>query len=85
MEIKFTITDTQEKCAKTVMADIQSWVENAITVRAEIAEKEIIAKLVDHCNANSVSIATGVDAQIDQAYELKLVESLADKTNENTP
>ena len=81
MEIKFTITDTQEKCAKTVMADIQSWVENAITVRAEIAEKEIIAKLVDHCNANSVSIATGVDAQIDQAYELKLVESLADKTN----
>tara|TARA_R100000353_G_scaffold129747_1_gene92191 strand:- start:1961 stop:2218 length:258 start_codon:yes stop_codon:yes gene_type:complete len=85
MEIKFTITDTQEKCAKTVMADIQSWVENAITVRAEIAEKEIIAKLVDHCNANSVSIATGVDAQIDQAYELKLVESLADKTNESTP
>tara|TARA_Y100000592_G_C5345132_1_gene256130 strand:- start:21 stop:278 length:258 start_codon:yes stop_codon:yes gene_type:complete len=85
MEIKFTITDTQEKCAKTVMADIQSWVENAITVRAEIAQKEIIAKLVDHCNANSVSIATGIDAQIDQAYELKLVESLADKTNENTP
>ena len=37
MEIKFTLTDTQEKCAKTVMADIQSWVENAITVRAEIA------------------------------------------------
>ena len=34
---------------------------------------------------NSVSIATGIDAQIDQAYELKLVESLADKTNENTP
>tara|TARA_Y100001938_G_C7869681_1_gene319639 strand:- start:44 stop:301 length:258 start_codon:yes stop_codon:yes gene_type:complete len=85
MEIKFTITDTQEKCAKTVMADIQSWVENAITVRAEIAQKEIIEKLVDHCNANSVSIATGIDAQIDQAYELKLVESLADKTNENTP
>ena len=44
MEIKFTLTDTQEKCAKTVMADIQSWVENAITVRAEIAQKEIIAK-----------------------------------------
>ncbi len=85
MEIKFTLTDTQEKCAKTVMADIQSWVENAITVRAEIAQKEIIAKLVDHCNANSIAIATGVDAQIDQAYELKLVESLADRVIEETP
>ena len=85
MEIKFTLTDTQEKCAKTVMADIQSWVENAITVRAEIAQKEIIAKLVDHCNANSIAIATGIDAQVDQAYELKLIESLADKTNEQTP
>ena len=85
MEIKFTLTDTQEKCAKTVMADIQSWVENAITVRAEIAQKEIIAKLVDHCNANSIAIATGIDAQIDQAYELKLVESMAAKTNETTP
>ena len=85
MEIKFTLTDSQVKCAKTVMADIQSWVENAITVRAEIAQKEIIAKLVDHCNANSIAIATGIDAQIDQAYELKLVESLADKTDESTP
>ena len=33
----------------------------------------------------AISGATGIDAQIDQAYELKLVESLADKVIEETP
>ena len=36
--------------------------------RARIAKDEIIALLVAHCNANSIAIATGEDAQITQAY-----------------
>ena len=43
-------------------------------VRAEKATKEITTKLLEHCNANDITLATGVEAQIDQAYSLKLVE-----------
>ena len=46
--------------------------------RARKAKDEIIAKLVAHCNANSIAIATGEDAQVTQAYTLGVVKSAAD-------
>ena len=51
------------------------WCDNAIHNRARIAQDEIIAKLVAHCNANGVAIATGVDAQITQAFTLGVVDT----------
>tara|TARA_B100000123_G_scaffold225189_1_gene173915 strand:- start:21 stop:284 length:264 start_codon:yes stop_codon:yes gene_type:complete len=69
-----TLTDTEVKSLKTVMVDIDEWLTNAGTNRARIAKKDIIAKLVDHCNANDIAIATGEDAQVTQAYDLKIVE-----------
>lgn len=71
-----TITSAEEKALKTVMVDIKEWTTNSIKVRAEIATKEITAKLLEHCNANGITLATGVEGQIDQAYSLKLVEEL---------
>ena len=71
-----TITSAEEKALKTVMVDIKEWTTNSIKVRAEIATKEITTKLLEHCNANGIALATGVEAQIDQAYSLKLVEEL---------
>ena len=74
-EIKVTVTDTQVKCLEYVAYSVQDWCDNAIHNRARIAQEEIIAKLVAHCNEKGITIATGVDAQVAQAYELKIVDT----------
>ena len=74
-EIKVTVSDTQVKCLEYAAYSVQDWCDNAIHNRARIAQNEIIAKLVEHCNANSVALAVGTDAQVAQAYELKVVDT----------
>ena len=74
-DITVKLTDTQTKCLEYASYSVQDWCDNAIHNRARIAQEEIIAKLVAHCNANSITIATGVDAQITQAYTLKVVDT----------
>ena len=73
--VTVTVTDTQTKCLEYAAYSVQDWCDNAIHNRARIAQEEIIAKLVAHCNANSVAIATGVDAQVTQAYSLGVVDT----------
>jgi hypothetical protein len=73
--ITVTLTDTQTKCLEYAAYSVQDWCNNAIHNRARIAQEEIIDALVAHCNANGVAIATGVDAQITQAYSLKVVDT----------
>ena len=80
-EIKVTVSDTQVKCLEYAASSVQDWCDNAIHNRARIAQEEIIAKLVEHCNANDVAIATGVDAQITQAYTLKVVDTAKNMTD----
>jgi len=80
-EIKVTVSDTQVKCLEYAAYSVQDWCDNAIQNRARIAQEEIIAKLVAHCNANDVAIATGVDAQITQAYTLKVVDTAKNMTD----
>ena len=74
-EIKITVTDTQMKCLEYMAYSVQDWCDNAVHNRARIAQEEIISKLVSHCNANGISIATGADAQVTQAYTLKVVDT----------
>jgi len=73
--VTITVTDTQTKCLEYAAYSVQDWCDNAIHNRARVAQEEIISKLVAHCNANGVAIATGVDAQITQAYSLKVVDT----------
>ena len=68
-----TLTDTQVKCLESVMVDLDDWITNAATSRADVAQADIISKLVEHCNANDITIATGVAAQVTQAYTLGIV------------
>jgi len=81
MDITITITDTQFKSAEVEMADVQEWIQNAFDVRAEISKKMIIEKLIAHCNENEIALAVGEDAQVQQAYDLKVVERAADATS----
>ena len=80
-EIKVTVTDTQLKCLEYAAYSVQDWCDNAIHNRCRIAQGEIIAKLVEHCNAKGISIATGSDAQVAQAFELKLVDTAKNIAN----
>ena len=77
-DITVSLTDTELKCLEYAAAVPQDWADNALTNRARIAKDEIIAALVAHCNANSIDIATGEDAQVTQAFDLKIVKTAAE-------
>ena len=64
---------------------VQDWADNALTNRARIAKDEIIAALVAHCNANGITIATGEDAQVTQAFDLEVVQTAAEQNVEAAP
>tara|TARA_Y100001937_G_scaffold73203_1_gene99535 strand:+ start:812 stop:1066 length:255 start_codon:yes stop_codon:yes gene_type:complete len=81
MDITIKITDTQFKSAEVEMADVQEWIQNAFDVRAEISKKIILEKLIAHCNENEIALAVGEAAQVQQAYDLKVVERAADATS----
>ena len=74
MDYTITVTDTQKKSLEYISPDVDEWITNAATNRARIAKNEIIDKLVKHCNANSIAIATGEAAQVTQAYTLGVVK-----------
>ena len=77
-DITVSLTDTELKCLEYAAAVPQDWADNALTNRARIAKDEIISALVAHCNANSVAIATGEDAQVTQAFDLKVVQKASE-------
>ena len=82
MDYTITLTDTEKKSMEYVALDVDDWITNAATNRARIAKDEIIALNTAHCNANSISIAVGEDAQVTQAFTLCVVKTAADKAKE---
>jgi len=82
MDYTITLTDTEKKSMEYVAADIDDWITNAATNRANIAKEEIIALNTAHCNKNSIAIAVGEDAQVTQAYTLGVVKTAADRNKE---
>ena len=80
-EIKVTVSDTQVKCLEYAAYSVQDWCDNAIHNRARVAQEEIIAKLIAHCNEKGIAIATGADAQVAQAFELKVVDTAKNITD----
>jgi len=85
MDITITITDTQFKSAEVEMANVQEWIQNAIDVRADIAKKAILEKLIAHCNENEIALAVGESAQVQQAYDLNLVSKSTPDGGSSSP
>ena len=75
--ITVNLTDTELKCLEYAANTPQDWADNALKNRARIAKDEIIAALVKHCNANSVALAVGEEAQVAQAFDLNVVKTAA--------
>ena len=82
-DITVTLTDTENKAMEYAAFSVQDWADNALKNRARIAKDEIIALLVAHCNANDVALAVGEDAQVAQAYDLGVVKTAAQVTEDN--
>ena len=84
MDYTITITDTEKKSMEYIAVDVDEWITNAAKNRARLAKEEIIALNTAHCNANSIAIAVGEDAQIAQAYSLGVVKTAAQRESEIT-
>ena len=82
MDYTITLTDTEKKSMEYVALDVDDWITNAATNRARIAKEEIIALNTTHCNANNIQIATGEDAQVTQAFDLKVVKTAKERDEE---
>ena len=79
MDYTITLKDTEKKSMEFIALDVKEWISNAAKERARVAKEEIISINTQHCNANSIAIAVGEDAQVTQAYTLGLVKSVADR------
>ena len=82
MDYTITLTDTEKKSMEYIALDVDDWITNATQVRANIAKNEIIALNTEHCNANSIAIAVGADAQVTQAFTLGVVKTAVDREKE---
>ena len=75
MDYTITLTTTEQKSLEYITPDVDDYITNFSKERARLAKLDIISLLVAHCNANSVALAVGEDAQILQAYELGVVSA----------
>ena len=80
-----TLTDTEKTAMEYIAFDVDQWITNAATNRACIAIEEIIRLNTAHCNANSIAIAVGSDAQVAQALSLGVIDKAADRTEPEKP
>ena len=74
-----TLTDQQVKCLSTITPDVGAWITKITTDRALVASKEIAKINMQYCNANNIEVATGLDAQVLQAFSLGCVKTSAEQ------
>ena len=84
MNYTITLTDTEKKSMEYVTPDVDEWITNAAQNRARIAKKDIITANTAHCNANSIAIAVGEDAQVTQAFTVGAVKTAAQVESERS-
>lgn len=73
MNYTITLTTTEQKSLEYITPDVDDYITNFSKERARFAKEEILKLNLNHCNANSITLATGEDAQIIQAYTLGVV------------
>ena len=78
-DFTITLTDLETKCMTFVCTDTDEYITNAAQVRAGKGLAEIVRLNMEHCNANGITIATGEAAQVDQAFELGVVKTTAQR------
>lgn len=77
-EHNITLEDWEYKCFQYLMKDedIDGWLLNFAKERARKASEEILSVLITHCNENDIALAVGKAAQIEQAFELGVTQTV---------
>lgn len=77
-EHNITLEDWEYKCFQYLMKDedIDGWLLNFAKERARKASVEILSALMEHCNENDIALAVGKAAQIEQAFELGVIQTV---------
>ena len=71
--VTLNFEDHEMKALESEFVEVDAFFQNFVHHRYQLREKLILDLLIAHCNENSIAIATGVSAQIDQAYDLGLI------------
>lgn len=79
-KINLTIEAHKLKALESEFPDVEAFFQNFMEHRYLLREKDILDKLIAHCNQNEITLATGISAQIDQAYELNLISEAVEDT-----
>ena len=77
------LTDTEDKAMSYSAFSNLEWIKHAVKDKARKCKERIIAANVAHCNANGITIATGEDAQVTQAFDLKVVKTAKERHEES--
>ena len=71
-----TVTDAQELALNSQMVGVGTYINTVIESQIVFAQKAIQADLLEYCNANGVAMAVGVDAQVQQAFDVGIAHTL---------
>jgi hypothetical protein len=73
--ITVELSDLEKRALEYEAYNVDEWVNHAAKQRASVAAAQIIVKNTEYCNANKIAIPIGELAQIEQAYELGIIQT----------
>ena len=83
VDYTITVNDVDNKVLGYVAVSQKDWIDNCISARMVAGKRDIIDALIKHCNDNGITMATGEDAQINQAFDLGVVQLAKDIESKN--
>ncbi len=69
------LNEKEKRALEYAVYDINEWIVNAAKHRASVAANEIIEINTEYCNKNEIAIDVGQLAQIEQAYDLGIIQT----------
>ena len=71
-----TVTDAQDLALNSQMVGVGTYINTVIESQIVFAQQEIQSNLLKYCNENGVAMAVGVDAQVQQAFDVGIAHTL---------
>ena len=71
-----TVTDAQDLALNSQMVGVGTYINTVIESQIVFAQQEIQSSLLKYCNENGVAMAVGVDAQVQQAFDVGIAHTL---------
>ena len=74
-----TVTDVQDLALNSQMVGVGTYINKVIESQIVFAQKAIQANLLEYCNTNNVAMAVGIDAQVQQAFDVGIAHTLTER------